>query len=805
MTIGRKMPKVAGMKMLGTIVTLYANSTIVGTTTVASNGNWDITSQELSDGAYDLSVEIRTQSGQVVKRSVKSVVIDTIAPQFVSVNGLMDGVAWDASDVFSGAVKDVDNQSKLEYWVNDGSRQAIGLTSTLDFNNVSLNAISTLSKNTEHKFHLKSIDRAGNETQYDYSFMRLDLPEMTEDTDWSGPVSGGADDRTTGGSGSGGVLPSGSGGSYFIGSGGGWGYSSGSGGTYWNPAPFGGSGGNPPSPTKPGQDPNEQLTYLQALDVILNTAADALSKHSSVIVKKQVLSDFKADLLAMGKVIEVYNLHDGFKTEFNELFSLGYDSSDNRVSWQEAVSAGWKFAKAVALDSKPVRLKAFQSEVFGMVRGMMAAENISVSAIQEQQLKQTLETFSRRYAILKPEWGGTESTRGDAGFFGEIWLPNNWSWGWRYPDLGQSSHYIESIRTSLGTADNYWMGKAFNHLQSLVKGLTATQVIEGFDNAQVLLNGTSRVSALWNRGYITDIYNRDGVLLREIVETGFELTRLGVTNPGTIVTNSSAWLEAVLDKNVQLVSGGLSQFFQGFSDLFMENQPRHLTPLVEALDYGQRLMRAAAGIQDLGLRAQVLRSDTLSELVNLGGAYASLKPTRSSGLSNDFLASIWNDISSKSMGYCTNKIEEFLAPENPENLRDIFRYQSNVFLASTSYVERGIFRRASIPESLIAQGQDFQIAYNPYAFNYGNIVHKNISADYAAKHYPQRIFVDNRISTILKEYQINYGDRIDMSVLSESEKIKRPDIFNYTKDYLYEIKPVKDYERGLIDARTKLN
>ncbi len=44
-----------------------------------------------------------------------------------------------------------------------------------------------------------------------------------------------------------------------------------------------------------------------------------------------------------------------------------------------------------------------------------------------------------------------------------------------------------------------------------------------------------------------------------------------------------------------------------------------------------------------------------------------------------------------------------------------------------------------------------------------------------------------------------------MSVLSESEKIKRPDIFNYTKDYLYEIKPVKDYERGLIDARTKLN
>ncbi len=154
-----KIPKVTGTATPGEIITLYANSTIVGTTTVANSGNWDIASQELSDGNYDLSVEIRTLSGQVIKRAIKSVVIDSAAPQFGTVNGLMDGVAWDASDVFSGLIRDADNQSKLEYWANDGEKQAISLNSNLEFGNTSLNLISNLTKNTEHKLYLKAIDR----------------------------------------------------------------------------------------------------------------------------------------------------------------------------------------------------------------------------------------------------------------------------------------------------------------------------------------------------------------------------------------------------------------------------------------------------------------------------------------------------------------------------------------------------------------------------------------------------------------------------------------------------------------------
>lgn len=60
-------------------------------------------------------------------------------------------------------------------------------------------------------------------------------------------------------------------------------------------------------------------------------------------------------------------------------------------------------------------------------------------------------------------------------------------------------------------------------------------------------------------------------------------------------------------------------------------------------------MKAAAGIQDVGLRSQVLKADTLSELVNLGGAYAALRPKISFNdeINNFFLENIENNLIQK--------------------------------------------------------------------------------------------------------------------------------------------------------------
>ncbi len=96
----------------------------------------------------------------MIQQKIKTITIDTTAPQIASVTGLMDGVAWDPSDVFSGTLRDADNLTQLQYWIDNGAKQTIGLTanaSNLNFNNIALSQISTLSANAEHKLYLKAI------------------------------------------------------------------------------------------------------------------------------------------------------------------------------------------------------------------------------------------------------------------------------------------------------------------------------------------------------------------------------------------------------------------------------------------------------------------------------------------------------------------------------------------------------------------------------------------------------------------------------------------------------------------------
>ncbi len=71
----------------------------------------------------------------------------------------MDGVAWDHSHLFSGTLRNADNLTQLQYWIDNGTKQTIGLTTNLSFNDIALSQISTLSANAEYKLYLKAIDR----------------------------------------------------------------------------------------------------------------------------------------------------------------------------------------------------------------------------------------------------------------------------------------------------------------------------------------------------------------------------------------------------------------------------------------------------------------------------------------------------------------------------------------------------------------------------------------------------------------------------------------------------------------------
>ena len=590
-----------------------------------------ILGRSLEEGRYTVSVRSKDNAGKLTNQSL-SFDLDTLAPT-LNVTGLRDGMTWDITDRFAGSLSDRDALSSLEYWVNDGTKTSIALNvttlinerSTLNFNNIALSNLEALPKMTAQKLHVKGLDRAGNIVQYDYSFMRLDLPSQLEDSYLLGddPIvnQGSSDSRS--GSSSNGSVPSGTGGFYYIGAGGGWGYSSGGGSGNWTPASSGWSPSNPmPNPDEP--NPDRQLNYLEALDVILNTSIDVLSKHQAVVSKKNSLIRAKENLMGLGKIIQEWNLYDRYSTEFkngfNGLFSLGYDSIDGQISWKDAVKAGWTFAKAIALDTKPVLLKAFESQTWGMFRGMMVKDNMAISVEQADALKGAIDRFSWNYVRSRPI--------GETSYAGEGASPTS------FADLIWTTQWSIEPGNSLGSpimvsgqkAENAWMGnRVYDYLQKMMQDMSSQKLIQSFEYSQVLVDAAARTVPFYR---YMDNPGRDAGPLRELIELGFEMARVGATNPTETATEPSAWLEAVMEGNAKLAGEGLSQFVASFdqSNTDWFSGLIYAKEVKKPIDYAQRLVQVAGAVDDPVLDAEVLKANFLSEFVNLGGIFSALNP-----------------------------------------------------------------------------------------------------------------------------------------------------------------------------------
>jgi hypothetical protein len=109
------------------------------------------------------------------------------------------------------------------------------------------------------------------------------------------------------------------------------------------------------------------------------------------------------------------------------------------------------------------------------------------------------------------------------------------------------------------------------------------------------------------------------------------------------VQTSAEWLEAVLEGNVRSVAGGLGQYVQGFEGNYGSPSYAYTNAYRDGFDYLQRLMRAAAAVDDPSLQPQMRDAKFLSHLVNLGGAYAGLDlPTFfTPSTSHSFLTNVW--------------------------------------------------------------------------------------------------------------------------------------------------------------------
>jgi hypothetical protein len=332
------------------------------------------------------------------------------------------------------------------------------------------------------------------------------------------------------------------------------------------------------------------------------------------------------------------------------------------------VKAGWTFARAVAFDTKAVLLKAFESQTWGMFRGMMIRNGLTMTTTQADSLKASIEQFSYNYVRSRPRTETYSSGEGDhpTSFADLIW---NTRWSTKLSGVAG-----QMVTISGQSHENAWMGYTFAHLQELMQGMSTQNLIQSFDYSKVLVDAAARTTPFYDYSTSENPGFNAGPL-RELIELGFEIARVGATNPAGNPMLSSTWLEAVMDGDVKIAGRGLSQFVAplrkpNISGFHYGDDVRR------AIDFAQRLVQVAGAVDDPVLDAEVLRSDFLSELVNFGSIYVAVQEQGIGYGGNDniiqprsklfqdldfFMDIIWNERNSQLLSISSDSLEYYFS------------------------------------------------------------------------------------------------------------------------------------------------
>jgi VCBS repeat-containing protein len=101
-------PAISGTGEIGSTITLYNDSTVLGTTTVNSAGNWSFTpTTALTSGTWNITATATDAAGNTGPLSdVRSFTVDTQAPATPSINTVFDDQGTVTGNLVSGAITD---------------------------------------------------------------------------------------------------------------------------------------------------------------------------------------------------------------------------------------------------------------------------------------------------------------------------------------------------------------------------------------------------------------------------------------------------------------------------------------------------------------------------------------------------------------------------------------------------------------------------------------------------------------------------------------------------------------------------
>jgi hypothetical protein len=664
-----------GLTGANAAVSLFANNQLVGTTTAAANGTWQIVTAAMEDGSYDVLAQVKSPNGVISNRSLgQQLVVDTIAPE-VTPSGIVEGVAWNADTPIQAAFRDSDGAAELQYKVvgsnvtpppivyleADPSQRTIDGTQRTA--NLMLSKLSDLgfsdptggniTKEVEVEFATK--DRAGNIRSQTVKGMALKFPALTEESIFLSDLympslpddqmflnPNDPNNPNNPGDNGGGLL--------YVGPGGAWGYGTrsggGSGAWNWNNNNNPGGNGDPQIPQRI-VDPEALLDYLPALNVMLTTARDVLSNHPDTGAKKEVLRRQLDMLMAVGEVVDANGFYEAMRPMLKAVFANAYGPG-GKLTKRQAILNGWAFAKAIALEPKMTSLQVFEAQLYATGLAALKQTGNSLATIPTN-LEGIVKSLATNYARLRP----TEST-------GINWVYNDFM-----GILFNNSQRVSSLGSQAVSQARSMVSLAISDLAKQFQGQVDPLGSLNFMNRMLMAatnvkqlheDGYTRWRAAGGNSYLGTI-NPSSIrkigFLDKLSDLAFTIARVNptISTPG-VRNDVSEWIETLWEGgSPEWAAGGLAQIFEGFRmakpvftnfDVEIEygNQMEALRErTMQTLDYLGRLVRSADAVSDPNLDTQVLKANFLSHLINLGGAYAGLNPqsVSSSTTANIFL------------------------------------------------------------------------------------------------------------------------------------------------------------------------
>ncbi|PSB14558.1 hypothetical protein C7B65_26280 [Phormidesmis priestleyi ULC007] len=298
--------------------------------------------------------------------------------------------------------------------------------------------------------------------------------------------------------------------------------------------------------------------------------------------------------------------------------------------------------------------------------GITAATPTSISAEAHQALLKAALELGQTYAKLAPsrELGTVLAGDADYGFLDMLWRAQQPGGAGNLSIKEQLDKGVKALGRSLnGVTDPITTLKFLNNLLNAAANSVAL-------NEPRLANSGGGFDP---RGDI-----RSAQFIRELVAFGFEVAKVNPTVTTTGETVISEFLNTLWkggdDRKGQ---GGLNQFFEG---------AKSGSDRVKLLEFGDRLVDAAQLLQGADLPSQKKDARFLSQLLNLGEAYAALKPVEETEDSKLFLNTLWRE---QNLQKGANEFGQFIS-NDADNLNELFNIERKALRQYKLSLDKGV-------------------------------------------------------------------------------------------------------------------